>query len=172
MNFWIAFRLFALSVLLLVIVYFMFYMRTNGLDQMKKIFGEEQDGQRAHDISQSQLNWCDTKVRSIQYRDRFTLSEEQFQWVLLPSRKKVDSVAVTKWLGRNCTLRVERQPFVEIAPTDMVTLLQVQFVNGDSGTFFYSPAHRLYGWKGQRFTSNHLPLAEAELSGLIREVTK
>ncbi len=169
MSNFVAFRLLLLSLLLLTVVYGMYYMRTNGLRQLQVVFDESHQQQdTAEKILRSHLNWCDTRVQSLQFKDELKIEEDRLEWFrTLPDRKKIVSSKVEEWFGRNCTLKVTMKEYHTVEAEDLSPILRVTFINGTSGTFFVTD-DQTYGWRGERFDSEQLTAALKDLIAIIQ----
>ncbi len=109
------------------------------------------------------LSWCETRVKSLSNKSGLKIEQEGTTWKT--PGKPVDNLAMEKWLGANCTLKISDSRPPTFVPTDNVELLTVEFINGEKGSFTLTP-EGYYFWDGLRFRSPQLKDALDQLKKL------
>lgn len=112
----------------------------------------------------TQLDWCDTRVKSLTREGEPTLLQQKLKWLWDDGKRyELNFVAVEKWFGRYCRVRVERvSPAVLESPR---AAMVVEFIKGGVETLYRS-ANGYFSWKGEAFKSEELEKALQELSQL------
>ncbi len=126
--------------------------------------------------STSQLTWCETRVQSIEKPQSFKIYQSELKWFvshmehsgalqasnLLGAPRKIDFLAMEKWFGKHCSLRMT--PVLEgHREKNFRTALIVHFIKGTPERLLRQGPN-IYGWRGQVFRSPQLKLALNELA--------
>lgn len=156
-----------MSFFLFAVLYLMFVIKKNGLGNFGEMF-EESHERKVKVIIQNHLNWCVTRIKSIEHQSGVKIQEENLQWKQIsPKKFNINSQEVENWFGRHCTLEVKNKPYYMVAADELEPILRITFVNGETGTFFISNKS-FFGWRGERFESQQLQTATQEIVEIMQ----
>ncbi len=111
------------------------------------------------------LNWCETRVEALALANGTQIRQENFKWYRISptGKQEVDSLAMEKWLGRNCTVDAE---LTQNSASDLPKkMLIVNFIKGKSQALLRYPTGE-FAWAGQTFKSPELANALLDLESL------
>ncbi len=117
----------------------------------------------AHDDSAT-INLCPTRVTAISQNSGTTVVQDGLAWFrkINGGMEELDPIAVEKWFGRNCKVKVEFEKDAAVSGAPVATLA---FVSGPPQVLIVSAAG-IYSWMGQAFRSQELEGALKDLKDL------
>ena len=146
-----------------LVLYIMFQINRSGVSPtLLNILGIQPTTTKSY----KQLTWCETRVQSIEKPKDFKIYQDEFKWfVSTPFPQEIDSITVEKWLGQNCSLKIEPVAKNTVNTENFQTALIVNFIKGGSKHLFKMEPN-VYVWKGQIFRSPQLETALNQLKSL------
>ncbi len=118
------------------------------------------------------LTWCETRVKTIKTKSGIKIEQEGHDWVAYtPDKKMLNNVEFEKWLAKNCTLNIVDSRPPPFVPTKNDGLLDIDFINGESGKFEKTPNGYL-SWDGLLFKSAQFDEAVDQLKKLAEAGNK
>ena len=149
-----------LTLTLVIVVLIMLSLRNDGLSEtVRSFFGAS--------ASQVKLNWCETRVKSIETANGFKMTQSRMRWMQeKPIQKELDGLAVEKWFGQNCKVPIE---LAEVRPTNVEfqspAAMSVEFIQGGTADFIKAGMGAIR-FKNRTFTSPELQQAIKDLEQL------
>ncbi|MGE0763052.1 MAG: hypothetical protein AB7N80_07225 [Bdellovibrionales bacterium] len=118
----------------------------------------------------TQMDWCDTRVRSLGRPGKPTLRQEKLKWLWQADPTlELNFIAVEKWFGRYCRVKIERLDPDQLA--NAAPVLVVEFIKGAPETLLRSVAG-VYKWRQEIFRSQELDQALEALEKLPESGTR
>lgn len=143
---------------LAVVISTMRYMQTSKPTTSpiaKFIMGGESDGQK--------LVLCPTRVTWIETTSGMRVQQDDMRWtrVIADHHDELNTIAVEKWFGRNCSLKALKTTGGE----GFTPILKVGYVSGETATLERAPTGE-YLWQGEKYISDGLDGALRTLAEL------
>jgi|GEM_PF-1722338 len=122
--------------------------------------------------SKHQVNWCETRVKSIEVPGKFRVFQKGLKWYRQAEPDAVTYelgfVAVEKWFATYCSLPAEGKTeglAAELSGPKESVLARVHFIDG-RGSVFREIAEGIFTWDNTTFRSREMKPALKDLAGL------
>lgn len=165
MSFSLMIRTFVLTLGLLGVIYVMMNLKKEGLsNKTAQVLGVQDESKPSESSTAAQnLSWCRTRVKSLLAAPQGPqVVQEGLKWFRQSQKSaELDTVAVEKWFGQNCSLKIE--PLETPAEASgFAPALVIGFIKGPNGQFERS-TQGIYRWGKKLFRSTQL---DAAIQGL------
>ena len=111
------------------------------------------------------LSWCSERVSKVSFPSNgggvVSEVDGKWQWESTDGQTQLDYLAVEKWFARYCQTPIESIA-LERFDTRLLPLMEVEFIDGNSGTFYDLGQGRIQ-WKQQIFKSPSFQTAFEEI---------
>ncbi len=152
------------------VIFLMSKLRSNGMGEgIAAFFGGPAPGKIVRVAPGSvttTLDWCDTRISAIEREGAPTLRQVKLKWLWETTPpQELNFIAVEKWFGRNCKVKVERLAPDRFDEASQKPAMLVHFIKGPAETLF-RVGEDLFKWRQEIFRSSELKEALVDLENL------
>jgi hypothetical protein len=129
------FKISLLVVVLVAVIFIIFRLKTSGLSESATGL-----------LAAGDLSWCKTRVKAVSNSlENIAIEQQGMEWkASKPSEKALPPTFMEKWLGANCTLKIDSYVSKYVLPGGQTELIvkfidggETRFVRTEPGTFIH-----------------------------------